>query len=87
MKKITLFMLPTCPYCKKAIAAMEKLQSENDAYQQIEIEMIDEQRQAELADSFDYFYVPCFYVDGVKAHEGAADEADVKSVLDAALED
>lgn len=86
MKKIILFMIPSCPYCKKAIAAKEKLCEENNAYRQIEFETIDEQANPALADRYDYFYVPCFYVGGEKVHEGAADEADVRAVLDAALE-
>lgn len=87
MKKVTLFYLPGCPYCKKALSAKDKLCEANDAYNQIEFEMIDERKQADVADQYDYYYVPCFYIDGEKVHEGAADEADVKAVLDAALED
>ena len=32
--------------------------------------MIEESEQPEVADAFDYYYVPTFYVDGVKVHEG-----------------
>ena len=32
--------------------------------------MIEESEQPALADTFDYYYVPTFYVDGVKVHEG-----------------
>jgi len=36
------------------------------------------------ADTFDYYYVPCYYVDGVKVHEGHAERADVEAVFRAA---
>ena len=34
--------------------------------------------------AFDYYYVPCYYVDGVKVHEGHAERADVEAVFRAA---
>lgn len=39
---------------------------------------------AAYADTFDYYYVPCYYVDGVKVHEGHAERADVEAVFRAA---
>lgn len=86
MKKVTLFMISTCPYCKKAIAAKDKLCAENEPYNGIEFEMIDERVHPDIADQYDYFYVPTFYVGDEKVHEGPADETDVKAVFEAALE-
>jgi hypothetical protein len=39
-----------------------------------------------LADSYDYYYVPTYYVDGVKVHEGAASKKIIEGVYRAAAE-
>lgn len=46
--------------------------------------MVDEAAEPAYADTFDYYYVPCYYVDGVKVHEGHAERADVEAVFRAA---
>ena len=69
MKRITLFYLENCPFCKKAMAAIDELKKQ-DRYKDIEIEMIEESKQPEVADKYDYYYVPTFYIDGRKVHEG-----------------
>ncbi|MDD4796211.1 MAG: thioredoxin family protein [Eubacteriales bacterium] len=85
MKPIMLFILHNCPYCRQALAYLEQLKGENSAYAQLPIRTIDEGKQSELANQYDYYYVPTFYVDGVKKHEGAVTKEQVKTVLDAAL--
>ena len=42
--------------------------------------------QSDLADTFDYYYVPTFYVDGVKVHEGGIYAEEVEKILRSALE-
>jgi thiol-disulfide isomerase/thioredoxin len=69
MKKILLFYLRDCPFCRKAFAYIDELKKQ-DAYKDIEIEAIEESEQPEIANSYDYYYVPTFYVDGAKVHEG-----------------
>lgn len=86
MKPILMFMLKECPYCKKALNWMDELKKENPKYAELEIQIVDEQEQAELAEQYDYFYVPTYYVDGEKVHEGAATKEIVKQVFDKALE-
>ena len=49
------------------------------------IEEIEEQEQKELADSLDYWYVPTYFVDGVKLLEGVPTKEKVENVLRAAL--
>ena len=85
MKRITLFYLENCPFCKKAMAAIDELKKQ-DRYKDIEIEMIEESKQPEVADKYDYYYVPTFYIDGRKVHEGGIFPDEVKAVLDQALE-
>ncbi|WP_050638029.1 glutaredoxin family protein [Candidatus Stoquefichus sp. SB1] len=77
-----LFYLENCPHCKRARAWMEELYQENSAYRQIPIEMIEESQQAELADSYDYYYVPCFFDGDQKLHEGVASKEIIRSLFD-----
>ena len=48
--------------------------------------VIDEGREPALAEQYDYYYVPTFYVGGEKVHEGHAEKADVERVLRLAAE-
>ena len=54
-----LFYLENCPHCQRARNWMQELYVENPIYKEILIEMIEESREVELADSYDYYYVPC----------------------------
>ena len=85
MKKVMLFHFVGCPYCRAAENYLSEL---TDAYPElaaVEVERIDERKHPEIADQYDYWYVPTFYVDGQKAHEGACSKADVEAVLRSAL--
>lgn len=85
MKAVKYFYLANCPYCRKADDYIRSLCRLNPDYGLIQIERIEESEQPELAAQYDYYYVPTFYVDGVKLHEGVATLEKVKAVLDAAL--
>ncbi len=85
MKPIKLFYLKHCPFCKRALSYIEDLKQQ-DAYKDIEIEMIEESEEAELANQYDYYYVPTFYIDGEKLHEGGITENEVEEILKKALE-
>ena len=91
MKKITLFYLSDCPYCRNAKRALEELKKENPAYGEIAIDWIEESEHPELAGKYDYYYVPTMYVEDKKLYEAkpsetyAACKENVKAVLDAAL--
>lgn len=85
MKEMLLFYLPNCPHCKLAMRSLEQLQKENAAYKTIPIRKIDESREKALAASYDYWYVPSFWLNGQKLYEGHAEMADVRAVLEAAL--
>ena len=86
MKKVMLFYQTYCPFCVAAHKYLDELTAENPAYAQIEIEKIEENRERERADKYDYWYVPTLYVDGEKLHEGALTKQKLREVLDAALE-
>ena len=85
MKKITLFYLENCPFCKKAFAYIEDLKQQA-IYKPVEIELIEESEQAELANQYDYYFVPTFYVDGIKVHEGGVYQNEVEEIFKKALE-
>lgn len=85
MKKITYFYLENCPYCKKADKILEQLLQQNPAYAQLEIERIEERKQPHIANSYDYYYVPCFYVEGEKLHEGALTAEKLERIFEKAL--
>ena len=86
MKNVKLFYLKQCPFCKKAIRYIEELKAQYTELACVEIEMIEESEQADVADKFDYYYVPTFYVDGVKEHEGGIYPEEVEKILRKALE-
>jgi glutaredoxin len=71
MKEVKMFMTETCPHCKKAFSLMEEICREHPEYETVKIEKIDETKEADYAAKFDYYYVPTFYVGGVKIHEGS----------------
>lgn len=86
MKNVKFFYLKQCPFCKKAIRYIEELKAQYTELACVDIEMIEESEQADVADKFDYYYVPTFYVDGVKEHEGGIYPEEVEKILRKALE-
>lgn len=86
MKEILMMYLPGCPYCKMAEGMLKELMEE-PKYQSLSIRRVNEAAEKAFADSLDYYYVPCFYVDGAKLLEGVPTKKKVKAVLDAAMGD
>lgn len=81
-----LFYLERCPHCIKARKYMEELKNEYPEFQALELEMIEEQQQAELANQYDYYYVPTFFYGNEKLFEGSMTKEDVRNVFEKALE-
>ena len=86
MKRVQLFDLKNCPFCKKALRYIEEAKAAHPELQPIEIELIEESEEPEVADKYDYYYVPTFYLDGEKAHEGGIYPDEVTELLRKALE-
>ena len=92
MKELTMFYLDDCGYCAKARQALDELLQENPAYAAIPLRRIEESREPALADTYDYYAVPSFFIGKEKlfeAHIGMRYEdikAAVKTCLDTALE-
>ncbi len=85
MKKIKMFYLESCPHCINASNLTAELISENPRYGELEIEKIEESKNPEIADSYDYYYVPTYFVDEMKIHEGVPTKEAIKKVFDVAL--
>ncbi|MCM1151748.1 MAG: thioredoxin family protein [Alistipes sp.] len=86
MKSVKLFYLRNCPFCKRALQYIDDTKAAHPELAPVDVEMIEESEDPEVAESFDYYYVPTFYVDGVKVHEGGIMPDEVEAVLRKALE-
>lgn len=81
MKKVKAFYLENCPHCKRAFKMIEVLKDKNQKYSDVEIEYIDESKQVQTANAHDYYFVPAFYVDNIKVHEGVPTFEKIEDVL------
>ena len=86
MKRIQLFYLKNCPFCKKALRYIEEAKAAHPELAALEIELIEESEEPEVAARYDYYYVPTFYIDGVKVHEGGIYPDEMEPLLRKALE-
>lgn len=85
MKKLMIFYQEQCPFCKRAFAYIQELKKENPEYEKIPTEYIEETEEPDFANKFDYYYVPTFYIDSEKVHEGGIKKEEVKEILDRTL--
>lgn len=87
MKPVYMLITDWCPHCKRAKEWMKELVQENPEYAKVEIEIIDEEKTPEkiTEHGFNYYYVPTYYVEGDKVHEGVPTKEIVKSVYEKAL--
>jgi glutaredoxin len=85
LKEIKMFMMATCPHCRKAAEFMDEIFSEHPEYKTIPLKKIDETKEQEYASKFDYYYVPTFYVGDDKLHEGVPSKEAIEKVFAAAL--
>lgn len=84
MKKVTMFYLENCPHCRRAFSMVEDLQAKNPKYSKVEIDLIEESKNVQAASAHDYYYVPAFFVDGEKMHEGVPTLDKIQAVLEKA---
>ncbi|MDR1944293.1 MAG: thioredoxin family protein [Synergistaceae bacterium] len=81
MKEIKMFMMETCPHCKKALSMIEELLAAHPEYKEIPFKKIDERKEPEFTAKFKYYYVPTFFVGDKKIHEGVPTKAAVMKVF------
>lgn len=82
---LKLFYLKNCPFCKRALGYIEQLKEQYPEFRSIDIELIEESENPELADSFDYYYVPTFYFEDKKLHEGGIFVEEMENLLRSVL--
>jgi len=84
----TIIMLVTswCPHCKRALSWMEELKTKNPKYSTIDIQIIDEELEPEIANKYDYYYVPTYFIKDMKLHEGVPSKEIITGVFEKALE-
>lgn len=87
MRTLTYFFIPGCPYCAQAKQYMHEIFLEHPEYRNIPIREIDETRQPELANFYDYYYTPCFFLEGRKIMEGIPTKTLILAVFEAAYKD
>lgn len=88
MKKLTIFYLDGCPYCKNAALAVKELRTEIAGFETIEFDWVEERRFARIADQFDYYNVPSVFYGDRKLYEckPGDDYAVIKQRFKAAIE-
>lgn len=87
MKELIYFYQRFCPYCRQAEQYVKELIKENPAFESIRIRAVEETKEKELADAYDYYYVPTYFLGKEKLHEGAATKEKIRAVLSRALEE
>lgn len=85
MKPVLMFITDWCPHCKRALNWMEELKAENPQYAKVDVKVIDEEQEPAISKQYDYYYVPTYYVDGVKVHEGVPSKAIIQDIYEEAL--
>ena len=86
MKEILMFVQKDCPHCKRALKWQEVLTEKfHPEWAQVPIRMVDELEQPEVAQAYDYYYVPTYFIVGVKVHERPVTQQDVEKVFAQAL--
>ena len=73
MKELKMFMFEGCPHCKRAEQMIESLLAAHPEYKDVPFVRIDEKKEPELADKYDYYYVPLLLRGRRKNRRGRAD--------------
>jgi len=74
-----------CPHCRRVFKILDELKANNPEYAKIHMEYIDENKDVKAANAHDYYYVPTFYMDEVKLHEGVPTVEKIERVLKEAI--
>ena len=85
MSKLVYYKWTYCPYCQQADSWIKELMDENPKYRDIEFDVRDENTGDFNDPGFEHEYVPSFFLNGKKLHDGAATRDKIRAVLDAAV--
>lgn len=83
-----MFVTSWCPHCKNAKKWIKELKEENPEFEKVDLEIIDEEKEVEKVEAlnFEYYYVPTFFLESEKLHEGVPSKKIIKKVFENALE-
>lgn len=82
-----MFTMESCPYCANARLYMEELLDKNPKYKELDIEIIDEVEHPDIANQYDYYLVPTYYLEGEKFHEGIPSREMISDLFKKAYEE
>lgn len=85
MQTVYMFVTSWCPHCRRALSWMDELREENPEYSQVEIKIVDEEKEPGTARKYDYYYVPTFFIGDEKVHEGVPTKEIIRNVFEKAL--
>jgi len=86
VKPILMFTMESCPHCKRALLWMEELKQEKPEYRDLQITIIDETMHPDISSNYDYYYVPTYFVENSKVHEGVPSKDLIRNVFNKACE-
>jgi len=86
MKQLTLFYFDGCPHCRNALKWQEELFESHPEYRAVPLRMIDERKEPEIAESYDYYFVPTYFLDDLKLCEGFTEKHYVEEAFKRAYE-
>ena len=85
MRELLFFYLEGCPYCRAAERYIEELCAREPRFRDVCIRRIEERRERKLADSYDYWLVPSFWLGDEKLHEGEITPERMREILSLAI--
>ncbi len=86
MKSILMMVMAGCPHCARALRWMNELKTEHPEFAHVPVKIVDEMEEPDFAAKLDYYYVPTYFVDGAKLHEGVPTRKAIEAVYRAALD-
>ena len=87
MKEVKMFMFEGCPHCSRAKEMITEIFAVHPEYAGIPLTVIDENKNPEIADQYDYYYVPTFFTGDVKIMEGVPTKEAIEKVFFIAYEE
>ena len=85
MREVKMFMFDGCPHCRRAAEMLDEIFVEHPEYRDVPLTRIDERLHPEIADRYDYYYVPTFFVGDEKVMEGAPSKAAIEAAFALAM--
>lgn len=82
-----MFIFDGCPHCSNAQRMITEIFAEHPEYEKIPFTVIDENKNPDIADKYDYYYVPTIYTGEEKIMEGVPTKEAIKRAFEKSLKD